>query len=245
VASQPSKEAVNRAGALIAELMAAYNAGDVEEQERLEADDDPLDDAVALIDWWRSLHAKPLTSLSANLRYYLKPHGPVVVTQRLKRAPTMIDKLLREPTMKLTQMADIGGCRALLQDQAAVYEIARRLRRNWEVERTRDYAAEPKDSGYRAVHLIVKRRGRLIEVQLRTPLQDAWANQVEEDSRRVGRNFKGGEGQQEVHNYYAVVSELLALRELGEEPDNELRRRLLAAYKATQAYLVTNKGGKR
>jgi hypothetical protein len=61
----------------------------------------------------------------------------------------------------------------------------------------------------------------------------------------VGRNFKGGEGQQEVHNYYAVVSELLALRELGEEPDNELRRRLLAAYKATQAYLVTNKGGKR
>jgi hypothetical protein len=69
VAVQPSKEAVNRAGALIAELVAAYNAGDVDEQERLEADEDPLDDAVALIDWWRGLHAKPLTSLSANLRY--------------------------------------------------------------------------------------------------------------------------------------------------------------------------------
>jgi hypothetical protein len=86
---------------------------------------------------------------------------------------------------------------------------------------------------------------RLIEVQLRTPLQDAWANQVEEDSRRVGRNFKGGEGQQEVHDYYAVVSELLALRELGEEPDNQLRRRLLAAYEAAQPYLAIDKAGKR
>jgi hypothetical protein len=61
----------------------------------------------------------------------------------------------------------------------------------------------------------------------------------------VGRNFKGGEGQQEVRDYYAVVSELLALRELGEEPDEELRQRLLTAYEAAQPYLVTDTGGKR
>ena len=145
--SQPSKEAINRAGAAIAEVLAAFNAGDLDEVERLEQNEEQLNAAVDLIDWWRSQHAKPLTSLSANLRYYLKPHGPVVVTQRLKRAPTMIDKLLREPTMKLTQMADIGGRRALLVDQAAVYAVTKTLRRNWEVERVRDYAAEPKASG--------------------------------------------------------------------------------------------------
>jgi len=246
MASQPTKEEVNRAGRLIAELLAAFKADDSETLERLEGDELPrLDSAVAVIEWWRGLHAKPLTSLSANLRHYLKEQGPVVVTQRLKRAPTMIDKLLREPTMNLTQMADIGGCRALLADQDKVYAVAARLRRNWDVTRTRDYAAEPKDSGYRAVHLIVRRKGRLIEVQLRTPLQDAWANQVEEDSRRVGRNFKGGEGQQEVHDYYAVVSELLALRELDVEPDEDLRQRLLAAYEAAQTYLATDTGGKR
>jgi putative GTP pyrophosphokinase len=242
---EPTKEAVNRAGRLIAEWLAAYKAEDDHALTRLEEDQQRLDAAIEIVEWWRGLHGKPLTSLSANLRHYLKEQGPVVVTQRLKRAPTMIDKLLREPKMKLTQMADIGGCRALLVDQAKVYAVASRLRRNWEVTRTRDYAAHPKDSGYRAVHLIVRRRGRLIEVQLRTPLQDAWANQVEEDSRRVGRNFKGGEGQQEVHDYYAVVSELLALRELGEEPDNELRQRLLATYRAAQHYLTTNTGGTR
>jgi putative GTP pyrophosphokinase len=244
VAAQPSKEAVNRAGALLAELVAAYQQGNKEEQERLETDEESLDAAVELIDWWRGLHAKPLTSLSANLRYYLKRHGPIVVTQRLKRAPTMIDKLLREPTMKLTQMADIGGCRALLPDQGSVYEVAKELRRNWEVQRTRDYAAQPKTSGYRAVHLIVRRKARLIEVQLRTPIQDAWANQVEEDSRRVGRNFKGGEGQREVHAYYAVVSELLALRELGAKPDEKLNERLLNAYTEAQPFLTNDSGGK-
>jgi hypothetical protein len=246
MASQPTKEEVNRAGRLVAEMLAAYKADDHETLERLEGNElERLETAVEIIEWWRSLHAKPLTSLSANLRHYLKEQGPVVVTQRLKRAPTMIDKLLREPTMNLTQMADIGGCRALLADQGKVYAVAARLRRNWDVARTRDYAGEPKASGYRAVHLIVRRKGRLIEVQLRTPLQDAWANQVEEDSRRVGRNFKGGEGQQEVHDYYAVVSELLALRELVVEPDEDLRQRLLAAYQAAQPYLVTDAGGKR
>jgi hypothetical protein len=80
---------------------------------------------------------------------------------------------------------------------------------------------------------------------LRTPLQDEWANQVEEDSRRVGRNFKGGEGQREVHEYYAVVSELLAFRERALDPDEDLNQRLLRVYQAAQPFLTNDSGGKR
>ncbi|HTC73410.1 MAG TPA: RelA/SpoT domain-containing protein [Solirubrobacteraceae bacterium] len=245
MASQPSNEAVNRAGKMISSLLVEFRKGDPAELARREAEygADAVDGAFELIDWWRGLHAKPLTSVSANLRHYVKPHGHPLVTQRLKRFPTVVDKLLREPHMKLTQMADIGGCRALLPTQGAVYEVAKNLRRNWDVTRTRDYAAEPKTSGYRAVHLIVKRKGRLIEVQLRTPIQDAWANQVEEDSRRVGQNFKGGLGQQEVHDYYAVVSELLSLREQEQDPDEDLRQRLLYTYQAAQPFLTNDSGG--
>ena len=39
---------------------------------------------------------------------------PVQVSQRMKRVPTIIDKLLREPTLLLSRMQDIGGCRAML-----------------------------------------------------------------------------------------------------------------------------------
>ncbi len=165
------------------------------------------------------------------------------MTQRLKRFPTVVDKLLREPTMKLTQMADIGGCRAILLNQDAVTAVSRRLRKNWTIVRIRDYVAAPKTSGYRAVHLIIRRRSRLIELQLRTPIQDAWANQVEDDSRRAGTDFKGGAGQAEVHAYYAVMSEVLALREQSEEPDTDLRQRLIERYDLAHPFLAATVRG--
>lgn len=96
--TEPTKEAVNRAGRLVAELLTAYKADDAETLERLEVDElEHLEAAVQVIEWWRSLHAKPLTLLSANLRHYLKEQGPVVVTQRLKRAPTITSRADHEP----------------------------------------------------------------------------------------------------------------------------------------------------
>jgi putative GTP pyrophosphokinase len=237
---------VNRCGRLIADMVEDMRRPKGEMIGLYESTSpSDINHAFFTIEWWRGLHARPLTSVSANLRHYVKPHGQVLVTQRLKRLPTVVDKLLREPKMKLSQMADIGGCRALLPDQAAVYAVVKRLRKNWDVVRVRDYAAEPKKSGYRAVHVIVRRKGRLIEVQLRTPLQDEWANQVEEDSRRVGRDFKGGRGQSEVHEYYVVVSEVLALREDHTEPDDELRQRLVRTYRAARPFLTTTVTGEK
>ena len=107
-----------------------------------------LDEALRAIEWWRSEHAYPLRMASAGLRHYIPPFagGSRPVTQRLKRFGTIIDKLEREPTMGLTQMADIGGVRAILQDQGHVQATVRRLRKNWDVPRVRDYVVEPKPS---------------------------------------------------------------------------------------------------
>src|SRR5581483_10253476 len=110
--------------------------------------------------------------------------------------------------MGLTFMEDIGGVRAVLPSQAAADEVWRKLRKNWQVHRHRDYVREPKDSGYRALHLIVNKRGVKVEVQLRTALQDFWANQVERDSRHLGVDYKSGAGHDVVHAYYVHVSAL-------------------------------------
>jgi hypothetical protein len=40
-------------------------------------------------------------------------------------------------------------------------------------------------------------------------LQDAWANQVEEDGRTIGVGLKFGAGETDVHEYYRAVSEAL------------------------------------
>jgi putative GTP pyrophosphokinase len=160
------------------------------------------------------------------LRHYAGQHEAPKVTQRLKKFPTIIDKLLREPTMKLSRMADIGGVRTVLPDQAAANSVARQLRRNWTIVQFRDYVAEPKSDGYRALHLINRNYGRRIEVQLRTRLQDAWANSVEIDERQVAPGLKFGAGPQTLRDFYVVLGELLAVVDQGLPVDRAAYERL-------------------
>jgi hypothetical protein len=123
--------------------------------------------------------------------------------------------------------------RAVLPDQDAAYAVAARLRRNWTITRFRDYIAEPKADGYRALHLINRRRGRLIEVQLRTPLQDAWANMVETDARLYAPDLKFGGGPVELTAYYAALGGVFAMADAGRirldtsslDQEKDLRRR--------------------
>jgi ppGpp synthetase/RelA/SpoT-type nucleotidyltranferase len=238
-----SKRQVDRAARRILEFWESPDSDTPETVGALDGEVlDELVDAFVAVTWWRGLHARPLTKVAANARYHVAKEngqvdGRIDVTQRLKRRVTMIYKLDREPTMNLTQMADIGGVRIRLPSLQQLYAVSRRLRKSWTIIKTRDYVAEPKESGYRAIHHIVKRDGRLVEVQLRTVRQDVWANQVEEDGRARGVGFKFGAGEPEVLNYYLTVAEAFAAMDRGEELPQELIERLNAAYPAAQTYL--------
>jgi len=191
--------------------------------------------AFAAVAWWRSQHAQPLSRTATSLRYHVAREGALVdgrvdVAQRLKRTWTIGDKLTREPTMDLTQMQDVAGVRARVPDIADLYALSRRLERSWTIHRTRDYVAQPKPSGYRALHHIVRRDSRMIEVQLRTTLQDAWANQVEDDGHAVGVGFKFGRGSAAVNAYYRTMSRAFTLVERGDEIPAELAAELQRAY---------------
>lgn len=146
-------------------------------------------------------------------------NGRIDVTQRLKRLNTMIDKLAREEG-RVTQMHD--GVRSVLPSLREVQAVSRRLRKSWTIIRVRDYIAEPKDTGYRALHLIVKRSGYPIEVQLRTIAQDVWANQVEERGREHGIGLKFGAGGVDLQAYFVGMAELLARFDRGELSGGDL-----------------------
>lgn len=203
--------------------------------------------AIEAVDWWRARHAKPLARVNAGLRYYVKRAGSreQSVAQRLKRFETIVDKLDRFPSMHLTRMEDIGGVRAILDSQRQVDAVAQALIRQpkWKIRRLRQYVdgrdPGPKDDGYRAVHVIVERDGCFVEVQLRTPWQDAWAQSVEKDTRRLRSRLKFGDGPIDLRQYYSMIAELFAIRERLETPSEEFMNDLAKMFALTRQYFPT------
>lgn len=85
--------------------------------------------------------------------------------------------------------------------------VQRRLeRQRSRIVRLFDYNATPKDSGYRAAHIVVERDGALIEIQIRTPWQQSWADLVENLDGAYGLTLKDEEGPFEVIEYLRVLA---------------------------------------
>lgn len=235
-----SKGEVNRAGELLERFVFPPEVGGARGLRSFDADD--LAGAIGALTWWKQRHAGPLSRVAASLRHHVMKEdggldGRIDVAQRLKKRDTIIDKLHRFESMKLTQMHDIGGVRATLPSLDRVAAVSRRLRKNWTIARTRDYIAEPKASGYRAIHHDVLRDGVFIEVQLRTVRQHAWANQVEDDGRRLETGYKFGFGSEEVHDYYRLMGRTFYLVERDEELPIPLLEELRDAYAKIQPIL--------
>lgn len=98
-------------------------------------------------------------------------HIDAGVIQRLKRENTIYEKITqRESELDLSRMRDIGGCRVVLahDDLSDLYRLRDWAGTKWEECRGIDYIQKPRRFGYRAIHLIVKQDGFLIEIQLRT-----------------------------------------------------------------------------
>lgn len=233
----PSKGAVDRAARRLAD--ASIGAGPrsddhiVIDSTAFEDDDDILA-TVDVIRTWRHAHAYPLQKASANLRSYVRNVPDAQVSQRLKKFATIVDKLARLERMKLSRMEDIGGCRVVVPNMAESRDLARRLKKNWTITRDRDYVLDPKPDGYRARHLVAIKDGRFIEVQIRTVLQDFWANTVERDGRRDGVGLKFGKGSAVVREQYRQISELMAAEERGEALSVHLIRELQHAFGVTR-----------
>jgi len=191
-------------------------------------DRERLASAVVTIDVYRSMHGRPLAKVTMGIRSMVRTarrSDDIRPGQRFKRFDRILNKLVRYPNMRLSQMEDIGGCRVVLPTIEEVYAVLGRIRNNWDDARVSDYIKEPKADGYRGVHVVHKRDGRLIEVQLRTEGQHDWAEAIETSSPRVGFNLKDGAGPDDLKEYFKLAADRIALREAGAGPDAEVEER--------------------
>jgi ppGpp synthetase/RelA/SpoT-type nucleotidyltranferase len=122
------------------------------------------------------------------------PHAQPL-TPRVKTIKTTLEKLARQPHLKsIAQIRDFAGMRVVVHGTRADQdELAERIAELF-ADDTRsakliDRRAEPK-SGYRAVHLEVRRDGILIEIQIRTEPQHRWAELFERTADKLGRSLR-------------------------------------------------------
>lgn len=183
------------------------------------------DQAREVISNWRAAHAFPLNTLQMGLRRTAqKIQFNALIAQRLKRLPTMLDKLRRMPKTTLSRFQDVGGCRAVMASIGQVTQLRdayRRSRMKHQLVRERDYLVNPRESGYRCVHLVYRYVGRdgsaydglQIEIQMRTRLQHAWATAVETVGTLLDQSLKSSEGSSDWLRFFALVSSAFAFME--------------------------------
>lgn len=121
----------------------------------------------------------------------MSKYSPIeFVTGRVKKISSIIEKSERRG-IKLNrleeEMEDIAGIRIMCQFKDDIYDVVDLLRRrdgkDLEIFYEKDYISNPKDSGYKSYHVIIKypvqtafgERKILAELQIRTLAMNFWA----------------------------------------------------------------------
>lgn len=113
------------------------------------------------------------------------------IESRMKTIQSMMDKLKRKNeradiSSAVEHLTDIAGIRVICYYIEDIYTIAKLLTSQDDIRviKWRDYIKEPKENGYRSLHLVVEvpvflSEGRTpvpVEVQIRTIAMDFWAS---------------------------------------------------------------------
>ena len=205
-----SKGQVDAAGSLL-----ANREGTSAEQEA----------ALVILNNWRAAHSFPLNTIQVALRRRARRvDDHALIAQRLKRVSSVLSKLQRFPQMRLSRMQDIGGCRAVLNTAAEVRKLRldySKSKQQHEFVSEKDYITDPKSSGYRGIHLVYRysshrtptHNGRLVEIQLRSRLQHAWATAVETVGTFLQQSLKASEGSDLWLRFFSVTGSAFAVME--------------------------------
>ena len=125
------------------------------------------------------------------------------IKTRLKTTKSIVEKLYRynfpvTPESIEENLNDVAGVRVVCSFEKDVYSLAEALLSQDDIEliSKKDYIKNPKENGYRSLHLIVavpiylvnEKRIMRVEIQLRTISMDTWATL--EHQLRYKKNFE-------------------------------------------------------
>jgi hypothetical protein len=158
-----------------------------------------------------------------------------------KTTPSIVAKLNRERS-RLSKIQDIAGCRIEVPNRVEQDRIAAQLQAKYSGAKLQDRREHP-SHGYRAVHLIVAVSGRLVEIQIRTPLQHEWASVTEKLADLfddITIKYGGGPDdiQQFLHDLSACIADVESFEaEYLSDPAKSTNQRMLERFEIHKARL--------
>lgn len=186
----------------------------------------PSEEDLARLQEFRATYDDPMATAQRLIQEALG----IETTARLKTTNTIIEKLRRERT-RLSEMQDIAGLRIVRDISLAEQdELVIGIEGLIPEAKTVDRRKRP-SHGYRAVHVIAKIADRPVEIQIRTDMQDLWAQALERLADRAGREIRYGgipEGCEALIETLLAAAREVALIEQQQAELRELTARLAA-----------------
>lgn len=148
----------------------------------------------------------------------------VKLTGRPEKTPDSIVAKLRRSEIELARMQDVAGCRLVVEQTQEQDELIARLVSIFPTARIVDRRSRP-SFGYRGVHVIPMVDDRQVEIQVRTFLQDIWANVSEDLADRLGSGLKYGNvppGADAAKKVLDRSSEMIAAFENSKQSENRI-----------------------
>jgi putative GTP pyrophosphokinase len=166
------------------------------------------DSDLRLLDEYRRSFSASYGVVAGAIRHQLElePTG-----RPAKSTTSIADKLLRE-SIRLSQIQDIAGCRLIVSDLVEQDRVIASLTRLFPHCTVIDRREKP-SHGYRAVHIVVKVDEKGVEIQVRTKLQQLWAEFSEKLSDLVNPTIKYGGGNPYTQELLARTSKMVANEE--------------------------------
>jgi ppGpp synthetase/RelA/SpoT-type nucleotidyltranferase len=189
-------------------------------------------EVINIVNNWRGIHGFPLNAIQMDLKNAAhKVEKNCVLVQRLKRLPSIKNKLKRSRArgseLKLTQIQDIGGCRAVFETEESARLLFNRYlngsRIGHELWGNNDYVTRPAPTGYRSFHIklkykstkdhLIQYNGLRIEIQIRSKIQHLWATAAEIVGTMRYEPLKWGEGDPIWLRFFQLTSGAMAYLE--------------------------------
>lgn len=166
---------------------------------------DAWDAAMGMVEGWLDERADALLADADRMRLVVMPgriKDEARTVDRLSRAATELD--LADVTVEQVEelVRDVVGvkvlCKSTRDQMLLADDVATALEAGIHLVEMRDYVAEPKASGYRAVHALLDvdvttPEGTTVvavEVQIKTRVQDAWGELTHEDLYKPGGGLR-------------------------------------------------------